>query len=245
MSELYRSNNTPQGYFSRPGCLHLHIEGILDRTVAVEVAQRLEDHGARGKVNVVMGSIEGPQRRTLAAAYAGHTPGTTGDDTIYFCTAEVTNRGHALLIIKDILADTTLNTGAVVELEYVAKLISGDTTCYAPSQEEPRSVSVKEIPGVLETPSIEIHHAIDVISGETDPPLTLRQLLAASKKMNFQVGGWLVRGTNEGWAYRSSEFSHDTDSARTQHDLLYELLGMQVHRIRTIEERILGVWKIP
>src|SRR6266567_3148022 len=89
LSELehFRSEGLPRGYFSQIGNLHVHVDGGSDFDTIRKLLTSLEPGGELGKLNSVVGSIAGPQRKVHADTYASHTPGAKNIERFeYFAT---------------------------------------------------------------------------------------------------------------------------------------------------------------
>ncbi len=248
--EPYRSAGLPPGHFSATGNLHLHIDGGGDIAVVQSLLQRLEQAGAKGKINQILDSVPGPQRAELPEVYASHTPGAHGvEDFEYFATAGAGTRDEAIGFLRVLLPEVARHAGLVVEVERVIGRVdaSGRLRFAEHAPLEPITEGdVKMAPSP--TLTFEIHHAFD-LHGDRPAP-SLADLASAAARAGLSVGGWFRFAKRQMIAYRSNAFSDGNGLAalvEREHAALARSLSDAGYRtdVRTVVEQVLGIWHAP
>ena len=246
----YRSLDLPKGYFSRIGSMHMHIDGGGNADLVTAALRELESSGARGKINIVMDSIPGPQRQDYPDTYASHTPVLETQEVLdYFSTTHLANRDQAIKALSRILPLLSDHPAIVVEVEHVVAKIDRTGHWSAVCVDRVLPIESGEV-GFERAATLpyEVHMCVD-ISGTT-PTLSLRQLLQESAELGVRVGGWFTFMKEDVCAYRSNAFSTADDFeeyARTNHELLDRFLknrGID-YQLWTLIERVIGVWRTP
>lgn len=249
-STLYRSPGLEAGFFSRPGNLHVHVDGGATPDLVVSLLKELERDGILGKLNLVTDSIGGPQRELLPETYNSHTPGAEGSERFgYFATLSAGTRDRAVDIVRKTIDFLAGREGIVVEVERVVARIDEIHRLSPPIPAALIPVIAEHEAGVAPSPTLpfELHHAFEIATAARQIPL--EDLRRESVAAGLMVGGWFCFARRGVVAYRSNAFSQRAgieDLASREHCALRERLSLLEVKcgIRTVVEQVLGIWHI-
>ncbi|MDC3378876.1 TIR domain-containing protein [Planctomycetota bacterium] len=253
VAQLVRSLRPEKsGEHRQLGGIHIHIDGARSSAMLSKIG--LEDPY---KVNTILASLAGPQRRDCPTSYKAHTP-TDSDkrETFdFFSSKMVDSRKEAIETLRPILGKLSKRRGVVVEVERVIASISSSESdagdLYA-EQGAVASIRDDEVGFEVEsTLPVEIHHGVDVpkCGFSFDAKQELGWLMERTAEP-LRIGGWFLFDKHDYWAFRSNMFAAATECEsllKEGHAVLRELLRERHNNFRlwSIAERVLGVWKAP
>ncbi len=248
MPPLYRSPNTPHGFFNDLGTVHIHIDGAHDLDLVLSLLHEFEKLGCAVKLDHILSSIPGPQRQTLPKTYQSHTPGNQKEEFDYFATILIKHPEQLSILINRLLKQLPRQSGIILEVERVIGKIHSSNQ-HEKIGNENFDLLLKDI---IQKPSaslpIEIHHTID-IPKQGPPPFELPRLLQDTMTQGIELGGWFLFDKGELWAYRSNSFAkidQAQEIASQEYQSLQAYLEQQKHpyQLRTLIENVLGIWRI-
>jgi len=256
--------------FREPGSLHVHIDCSAQRDLYDEFEHWLHSERRVVRPNTISKSVKGPQSKQawLEETLSGHFQKTLLDSTPdatepeYFLTTGVANRAEALSLVKEILHRAVDHSEVIVEVENVAATYEGMETW------KPWPIT-QLVPDISEaeagykrskTVRFEFHHGFDIrkeVADTKDPTFTLEQLRDETKDfLNFAT--WSLFENPHYWSYRSTAFSAEQlreldvkirQTCESEYRLLEHYLlaekKLPIRNLRTVVEKIVGVWKSP
>jgi hypothetical protein len=226
----------------------MHVDGGGEPSLVRAILRDRERAGGKGKLDVITGSIAGPQRDDFPQTYESHTPGVGESERFeYFSTIQLKDRVEAIDTLRQTLPITTATAGIVVEVEHVVGRIDARDKWSAIDIDRIRPIETSEVGfDRAATLAYELHIAIDI--RQQAPPFTLNELLESSIDNGVRVGSWFEFRKDQVWAYRSNAFAGEVEfaeTARASHESMERWLNCSGfdYCVWTIAERVIGVWR--
>lgn len=245
----YRTPGLPEGAASHLGTLHVHVDG-LEVELLTSITKELERLGFPGKVHSVLDFVEGPQRTDEPSIYEVHTTGFSGREIFSsFSTCRLDSRRDILPLLKFLFESVPREQGVVIELEKVCARVNPQGVWEEKDLHSTPDLQPSEAPlpprHIL---PIEKHHMVDVSTAV--PPIPLKGLLKRNRVNTIPFGGWFSFEKPGIRAYRSNSFSTPEnlrEEVLREHQWVAEhesLQGVDDFTVRTLVERVLGVWRV-
>ena len=237
--------------------VHFHVDAKDDAEIQDFALELLRRHpAAQGQIKIypIEALVLGPQHERLPIyrqlpnfhpiAGAEHEAFITGrlgdgDRALMEAVLRLGRERHVMVELEEYVGEWTVHAGGevVADAEYP---LTGDDHAYP----EFAAALCRDIP------LWELHHGFDLPKhGEASPPWPVADLVAACAAAGLENGGWFVFKNDHHWAYRSNEFSSDSqqacgDRAIAQARLLREMLAARGHDadVGCSLERVHGIW---
>ncbi len=245
----YRSTGLEAGALNKIGLPHVHIDGARNVDLVLGIVQELEAKGDLGKLNHVIASVAGRQRKELPEVYESHTPVIEGQEALDFFSSNIVQDRNDAIQAVNLIGQKIRNTpGCIVELDQVVGWYGSQGWQWIESADEIEPIKPDEVDFQPQpTWPYELHHGFNLPKDSEALPVPLEKLLEDCEKAGITLGGWFVFDKGNEWAYRSNSFSQSTNVRKVVEQEQANLNSILVAygkdiKARTLVERVLGIW---
>lgn len=229
-----------------PGLHHLHVDGVKSSADLEAIINHARKLGFPSETLIVAGCIKNHSRTDIVSA-EGHHEINSPDDHISTTLIEPWQADTVNKLIRFILVNFA---GATIELEHVVGHLADGQSEWL----NPTTIKLKlDLAGIsFISPQflpIEYHHAIDLPT--TIPAPDLNEWMADTLNVGVMVGTWYAFQRHGQHALRSNVFAgikNIRERVEREHAIFRELCkrrGWDNYPIRTVVERVLGIWSSP
>lgn len=222
------------GFFRRPGSLHIHVDGVHEIFTMAPLLENLRAMGFPSRAHRVLDWVQGKERSLMPEVYEQHTPVFNGKEEFnFFSTTLLHTRDDISRVLPFLQAQLRNFPGTILEYEQVIGEMD--------TKGNWRKAEANGKDAAEDAPHIEIHHAIDI--GADEKPRGVLPELETLEQLPFPVGGWFRFKKGDTAAYRSNSFSTPSQYQDRVEREREALLRLEIP-VRTLVEKVLGIWKI-